>query len=240
MKLQHLIFISFIFLVISFWNRNELPETGDIHPDLAIEPIQQPIQSSEFSVNVDGNDYFIQPLYDYEIYGLVVSYRLHNGDTGAHLRWGDYLNVADYCVVWSKSAFSKKLSEFNFRNQEWTCYWQTSSSKALSSFDPAKLSNNHLITADSRIRDSIKKINIGDQIKIKGWLSSYRSTDRHIRGTSINRIDTGNGACETIYVNEIEIIRKHTSKWRILMYLSLAIFLASLLRYFYSPFKVND
>ena len=111
---------------------------------------------------------------------------------------------------------------------------------ALTIFDPAKLSNNHLISGDSHVRDSIKKINIGDQIKIKGWLSSYRSPERHIRGTSINRTDTGNGACETIYVNDIEIIRKHTSKWRILMYASLAIFLAALIRYFLVPFKSNN
>ncbi len=199
-----------------------------------------PIQRSELPFNVDGKDYFIQPLYDYGIYGMVVSYRLHNGETGPHLRWGDYLNVADYCVVWSESAFEKNLNEVEFWNQEWTFYWQTSNMNSLSSFDSVKLSNNHLITGDSYIRDSIKKINIGDQIKIKGWLSSYRSSERYIRGTSINRTDTGNGACETIYVNDIEIIRKHTSKWRVLMYLSLAIFLASLIRYFTSPFKANN
>ena len=129
MKSQYLILSSLLLLVVSFWNRNELPIHSEIHPDLASKPIQMPVQRSEFPVNVDGNDYFIQPLYDYEIYGMVVSYRLHNGDTGAHLRWGDYLNVADYCVVWSESAFEKNLSELEFWNQEWTCYWQTSNLK---------------------------------------------------------------------------------------------------------------
>mgnify|MGYP001176277308 FL=1 len=240
MKFKHILIISFAILVISFWNRNELPDKKDMDPQLAVEPIQEMIQLPEFSVNVDGNDYFIQPKYDYELYGMVVSYRVHNSDTGAHLRWGDHLNVADYCVVWSENAFEAHLNEMTFRNQEWTCYYQYPNREVGSSFNKEKLSNNHLITGDSSIRDRIKKIGIGDQIRIKGWLSSYSSTDRLSRGTSITRSDTGNGACETIYVNEIDIIRIHNSNWRILMYVSLLIFLATLVKYFYSPFKLNE
>jgi hypothetical protein len=238
--LKPILLISFVILAISFWNRNEFPDKTVISPKLAQAPIQELIQHSEFSVSVDDKDYFIQPKYNYELYGMVVSYRVHNGDTGAHLRWGDHLNVADYCVVWSENAFEARLDEMTFRNQEWTCYYQYPNREVGSSFDGTKLSNNHLISGDSEIRERIKQIGIGDQIRIKGWLSSYRSTERFIRGTSINRIDTGNGACETIYVNEIEILSVHTSFWKKLMYASLLIFLAALARYFYTPFKLNE
>ncbi len=240
MKLNPILLISFVILAISFWHRNELPNKKDINPKIAQEPIQELIQHAEFLVNVDDTDYFIQPKYDYELYGMVVSYRVHNSDTGAHLRWGDQLNVADYCVVWSENAFEARLNEMTFRNQEWTCYYQSPNREVGASFNGAKLSNNHLIAGDSGIRERIKKIGIGDQIRIKGWLSSYRSSERFIRGTSINRFDTGNGACETIYVNEIEILSDYTSAWRKLMYVSLFIFLAALARYFYSPFKLNE
>ncbi|MDP0563320.1 MAG: hypothetical protein QS721_13735 [Candidatus Endonucleobacter sp. (ex Gigantidas childressi)] len=239
MKLHHLILISLVLLAFGFWNRNELPKANSIHQDITISPIQKKIKHSEFGVNVDGKNYFIQPLYDYELYGMVVSYKLHNADTGMHLRSGDHLNVADYCVVWSDSAFEKNLNEIEFWNQEWTCYWQVKDSRLLSSYDRDKLSNNHLITGNSEIRDRIKKINIGDQIRIKGWLSNYRSDKGFIRGTSTVRNDTGNGACETIYVNDIQVIRKHITNWRILMYLSLAVFLASLILYFTRPYTYN-
>ena len=59
MKFKHILIISFAILVISFWNRNELPDKKDMDPQLAVEPIQEMIQLPEFSVNVDGNDYFI-------------------------------------------------------------------------------------------------------------------------------------------------------------------------------------
>lgn len=231
--------ISFVFLAISFWHRNELPKPSDIHQDLENAPIQKPIKHAEFAVKVGGKDYFIQPLYDYEIYGMVVSYRVHDADTGAHLRSGDHLNVADYCVVWSDSAFEENLNSISFWNQEWTCNVHVPDMREVSRFDFHKLSNNHLISGDSSIRDSIRDVKIGDQIKIKGWLSSYRSLHGFMRGTSTTREDTGSTACETVYVNDIQILKKHTSNWLILMYLSLAVFLASLVRYFTKPFKLN-
>jgi hypothetical protein len=43
----------------------------------------------------------------------------------------------------------------------------------------------------------------GDHIRLKGVLAKYANKDSGFnRGTSITREDTGNGACETIYLNE--------------------------------------
>lgn len=72
-----------------------------------------------------------------------------------------------------------------------------------------QLSNNHLLTADTSIRDKLKDIKIGDQIRIRGWLSSYRNSKGGSRGTSITREYSGNGACETIYVNQVDILNKY-------------------------------
>jgi hypothetical protein len=53
---------------------------------------------------------------------------------------------------------------------------------------------------------------VGDQIRIKGWLSSYgvAKNGKLIggkRGTSTVPNDTGNGACETIYLQTIHILK---------------------------------
>ena len=56
-----------------------------------------------------GVDYRVEPLFSYELYGLVVSYRQHDGESSMH-RWSnDHLNMADVCVVWSDTAFSPTL-----------------------------------------------------------------------------------------------------------------------------------
>ena len=59
----------------------------------------------------------------------------------------------------------------------------------------------------------------GDQIHLKGYLVTY-SHGGGTRGTSLTRDDTGNGACETIYVTDINILRKANRFWRYLFSLS--------------------
>ena len=48
-------------------------------------------------------------------------------------------------------------------------------------------------------------------------LSNYGSGDGGTRGTSTTRDDTGNGACETIYVKEFTIIKSMDNIWRQIM-----------------------
>ncbi len=233
--MKFILLLSFIVMVFSFFKRNELTKKEHISSEINQQPIQKPIEQAAFSVNIGDVDYVVQPQYYYELYGLVVSYKQHNSDTGAHARWGDHLNVADVCVVWSENAFEDRLGEMKFWNLEWTCYYQAPNREIHATFNGHQLSNNHLISENLLIRDVIQDIGIGDQIRVKGWLSSYGSRKGAMRGTSTTRTDTGNGACETIYVNEIEIINSHTNTWRKLMYFSFAIFLLCLIRYFTSP-----
>jgi len=204
--------------------------------ELKLEPTQKKVDKSVFSVNVNKVDYEIQPMFDYELYGLVVSYELHDGNYNLHKRWDDHLNVADYCVVWDKSAFTEYLPKIDFWNGQFTCNISTKDMQAWESFDPAQLSNNHLISDDEYIRKKLRKIKIGDQIRISGWLSNYKNLNNGgTRGTSITRDDEGNGACETIYVNDVSILRHYSSIWRKLMYLFLLVFMTSLIMYFKAP-----
>ncbi len=241
MVLKYLIPLSFLLLLISFWNRNDLADDMVVVNELKEEPTQKKIDKSSFSVNVNKVDYEIQPMFDYELYGLVVSYEHHDGNYNLHKRWNDHLNIADYCVVWNKSAFTKHLPKINFWNGQFTCNFSTKDMQAWESFDPTQLSNNHLISDEKYIRKKLRKIKIGDQIRISGWLSSYKNLNSGgTRGTSITREDEGNGSCETIYVKEVSILRNYNSIWRKLMYLSLLVFIVSLVIYVKAPHKARS
>ncbi len=187
---------------------------------------------------MNDRNYQVKPLFDYTLYGLVVSYKFHDGNFGLHKKWGDHLNVADVCVVWQDSAFNELLGELNFWNGEFTCNVETSSVEAWSFFKLNQLSNNHLITESHYLRGKINGLSVGDQIKISGWLASYGNDEHDIRGASTTREDTGNGACETIYVNYFEILNHYTSTWKKLMYGALIVLFASVAVYFRKPFSV--
>lgn len=224
-------------LLTAFWHRNDFQPNIQLEAGLEDPPLQTKISHPPFNVEVNAVNYQIQPLYDYALYGLVVSYAHHDGDTMLHKLWNDHLNTTDVCVVWSNSAFDLDLNDYSFWNGQFTCNIKTSDSAAWARFDMNQLSNNHLLSNDNVIRNKIKDISIGDQIYINGWLSEYASEGGSKRSTSITREDTGNGACETVFVTEFEILRASQNPWRKLMYLSLILFLGTIIYHFVSPYR---
>jgi hypothetical protein len=140
----------------------------------------------------------------------------------AHKAWNDNLNVTDLCVVWGTNALSGGYRDLSFSSGQWTCNFETSSDAAWRAFDITKISNNHLLTDNSQLAKKLKSIRIGDQIHLTGRLASYRhfSGNGFARGTSTVRTDTGNGACETIFVSEVNVLRSAPSLWRNLIWLA--------------------
>ena len=228
---------SFILLVASIYKRNDFTDNFDALTELNQEPIQTAVKRAPFTAEYNNEFYEIKPKFDYNIYGLVVSYRLHDaeGNTMLHDLTKDHLNVADFCVVWGQSANSTLLKDMDFNNGQFTCNYSSKSRTVWDAFNHDQLSNNHLLALDDDIRDQIDDIKIGDQIHIKGWLSHYVNPLGYERGTSITRTDTGNGACETIFVNEINIIKSMSSQWRYLIWLSLLSLCFALWTIYHTP-----
>ncbi len=147
--------------------------------------------------------------------------------------------MLDVCVVWGDNTTGAQLQKLDFWNGIFTCNVKTRDQAAWDSFDMYQLSNNHLISDDEYVRDQVRDIQIGDQIHIRGYLASYGSGNGSTRGTSTTRMDKGDGACETIYVERFEIVQSATSGWRISMYASLLALLAGLTMFFMRPFRAH-
>jgi hypothetical protein len=235
-----LITVSFVCLLISFWNRNQLPGNIDYVPAIANEPAQTKTNKRPFSVAYRDVQYHVAPEFEYDIVGMIVSYRHHDNNSRMHRLSNDHLNMLDVCVVWGENATGAELGKIDFWNGIFTCNFHTRDQAAWDSFDVNKISNNHLISDDDYIRDQVRDIKIGDQIRVRGYLTSYGSPNVNPRSTSTTRTDTGDGACETIYVERFEIVRAATSYWRISMYASLLALLLGLFLYFRRPFRVNE
>ena len=228
---------SFIWLVVSFWNRNDLPRNAELLPELAGEPKQTSTSDRSFEAVYNDVEYLVEPQYEYDLYGMIVSYRHHDGNSRMHLQASDHLNMLDVCVVWGGNASNPLIHKLDFWNGIFTCNVKTRNQEAWDSFDMAQLSNNHLISDDDFIRDQVKGIRVGDQIRVRGYLASYSNEGGGKRGTSTTRLDTGDGACETLYVRRFDIVQPAVSNWRISMGVSLAVFLLATFVHFRRPYR---
>jgi len=231
-----LIAAGFVWLLVSFWNRNDLPGDIDYVAEIANEPEQTATREESFHATVNNVEYLIEPEYAYDLTGMVVSYRQHEGNSRMHLQANDHLNMADVCVVWGANTGSD-LQAIDFWNGIFTCNVFTRDMQAWESFDMDQLSNNHLISDDDFIRDQVRDIQIGDQVRFRGYLASYSNQSGGKRGTSTTRTDTGDGACETVFVEYFDIVQPATSFWRISMWTSLALLLLGLIVHFRRPYR---
>ncbi len=76
-------------------------------------------------------------------------------------------------------------------------------------FQMNALANNHLVTNNDAIKAALMQAEPGDLIHLQGVLAEYVNHSLgYTRGTSTTREDTGQGACETIYVDSFDIIKK--------------------------------
>ena len=212
---------SAVGLALSWWNGDEFAPDMPLDPAIDEEPRQVEVARPMFVARANEHDYQIKPLYEYELTGLVVSFKRFRPGIGIHERWNDYINVADVCVVWGHNASDVDLNAFDFWNLEFTCNYSTRDQVAWEQFNDDQLSNNHLVSDDPSIIAEIGRLRVGDQIHFRGWLSEYGQPGGPMRGTSTTRTDSGNGACETIYLTEFRILDSMETGWRTLWWVSL-------------------
>jgi hypothetical protein len=225
-KALRLCFLSCLLLwALSLYFKDRLPPPADIFSQLYRDPVQtRENLPAAFTVSKKKVTYTVTPLFHYELYGLVVSQ--HRSDSLldiSHRRWNDYLNIKDLCVVWGKNIRSGIYREMKFWNRDFTCMCSFPDEEMASLFSPSHLSNNHILCADKNMSRRILRVRPGDQVYFKGYLVNYsQPANQFSRGTSTERDDTGNGACETVYVTEFKILKRANPVWRAAMPMALS------------------
>ena len=171
------------------------------------EPTQTEAEG-ETRFTLDGYDMRIKYLYEYNAIALVVHTKDYMG-----VSLGDKLSPKDIALAWGSVAAYNKVIDFHWSQSGRWVHWRTDSYSELAPIgDSADVdrqsSNNHLIPADSAVKKDIKKIRTGDIINLKGYLVNVRGLrddGAHFTwNSSTTRDDSGDGACEVIYVTSVE------------------------------------
>jgi len=215
--LQLLLLLSIGIAVWSYLKKDVIPEPGFYGQQMLAEPTQTATDRQPFDVEASGITYRINPLFDYRLEGVVVSF--HNSDSWWDIyhqkSWKDFINVKDLCVIWGGNISTGVYQDLEFKNSTWTCWVYWPDQETGRRFQMQQLSNNHLLVHNPEFSEALRDVQIGDQITLSGVLASYSHSNKQFqRGSSTTRTDTGNGACETIYLDHFSIVREANSGWR--------------------------
>lgn len=230
-------------LAAGFLFDGHLPARETLRAEVQTDPLQRAIAIPAFNAHAGKVDYSVAPVADYEITGLVVS----RHDSGAWWDWihaasNDHLNVVDLCMVWGANAASGAYEKMSFSSGQFVCYYQSGDSDALAPANVRALSNNHLLTESPAIARRLRNVVVGDQIRLTGQLVSYSHNAgfAFTRGTSTTRDDTGNGACETLFVRDVEVLRSAPPWPRWLRWIGAAMLALGLVRWFAAPHRPRN
>ena len=240
-----LIALGLAVAIAGWWMKGELPLPGKLQVAELEEPVQVRVRKPPFNTRVNGVDYRIQPRYSYELNAVVVS--LHHSDSWwdyAHKEWGDNVNIMDLCVAWGDSVRSGAYRDVSFSNNQWECTWTYSSERAHKQFNNAQASNNHIVTDDPALSEALRKIEVGDQVRLRGYLVDYTifRQDGSTVGSRISsetRTDVGPGACEVMYIDGFENVASPNRGWRIAQWAGLIGLFLGLVLYFVLPVRAD-
>lgn len=215
-KLLNLIIPAlFVVAIWSYREKSSYPRQSEIREELNQEPVQTETERRNYTISYRGNDYGIQPLAEYEIWGLVVAKNNINAFDDIY-HSADSVDIQDLCVVWGENLDLLKLRQVKFWSEPFSCHIDIEDRDIWAWFNQQQLSNSHLLSDDESVRKTIRRVEIGDQIRLSGTLIAYHpaGASEQLRKSSLRRDDEGNGACEVMMVEEAEILHAPNSTWR--------------------------
>ncbi len=227
--LNVIILLSLAFFALSYFKTDTLPGPKEIVKDLYEAPIQTPTEKAPFSQTYDDKEYTIEPLFEYDFHGLIVT------SLDLKRKWfniyydSDPYNIKDICVIWGTNLLQDYYQKVSYKSDMWTCRYRFCN-KDILYFNHNELSNNHLLPATEEVAEKLNKVRTGDQVHLTGYLVKYSIADRGgERTSSTTRFDKGKGACEVVYVEELKILKAANTGWRFINSFSLSLLILALI-----------
>lgn len=160
-------------------------------------PLQSELEDGAVSFQKHG--FRLRPLAAFELEARVLRTERY---------WGfgaDRLSPVDVAMGWGRMSDEAVLDELEIDQYGRFYFWRYEGSPPIPRREiETSSANMHLIPATDEIESSLKKLRTGHIVKLRGYLVEARGDDGFVWRSSLSRADTGNHACELIWVEEVE------------------------------------
>ena len=121
-----------------------------------------------------------------------------------HWDAGASLAPIDLALGWGRISDSAVLARIDISQSGRFAYWHVDAFPIPRREIETSSGNMHLIPADNGVRRAMERVRPGQLVHLEGFLVDASRPDGWRWNTSLTREDTGNGACELVYVEAIE------------------------------------
>lgn len=169
-------------------------QAGVIAPE---DPRQGPIRAQP---RLQLENYQVEPLAEFALNARVLA--------AEHYRFGREAEISpvDLALGWGAMSNSAVLAHIDIRQSSRFYFWHTENFPIPREEIESHSANMHMIPADVAIARRLQAIRPGQIVRLRGYLVAVSAADGWRWRSSLSRTDTGNGACELVWVASLDAI----------------------------------
>lgn len=165
----------------------------------ASSPVQTPIRGTapRFALQ----DFTIIAQAEFEIEARVLSTKRYIFGTESEL------SPFDLALGWGPMSDSSVLDQLKISQSGRYYFYRWQSPPPLPPHQMRDHSANmHMIPANPSVARALKRVRVGHNVRVSGFLVNVERSDGWHWRSSLSRTDSGSGACELVWVNTLDII----------------------------------
>lgn len=173
----------------SYSKRAVQHEAGELAP-------KAPSQQAPNAATIKLNGYTVIPVQAYAIEARVLSVKEYSSGRESDL------SPLDLALGWGKMSDEAVLSDIRISQNNRFYFWSVDTFPIPREAIETQSANVHMIPVDETVADTLSSVRKGQVVKLEGYLVNVEATDGWRWKSSLSRSDTGNGACELMYVTK--------------------------------------
>jgi hypothetical protein len=172
------------------------PPDGEIAP---LDPVQSNLAATR---TIASGRWQLQARAQYDITARILSREVYRFDTLADLI------PEDLALGWGPMSDNRVLDHFTISQAARFYSWHARDRMPIARQDVIDHSaNTHVIPANEVVRTQLKRLRVGEVVRLGGVLVDGVRNDGVYVHTSMTRSDSGAGSCEVVLVDSVERVR---------------------------------
>ena len=188
--------LSTAFVLVSLFASCVLPVEYPPGVLVAEDPVQKRVTGLQV---FEVGDFLVRPLAHFSIEARVLSRKRYRMGRDSDL------SPVDLALGWGAMSDQAVLDRLEIWQGGRFFYWRTGQLPIPEREVIEHSSNMHMIPAEETVRDALLSVREGDLVEVEGYLVVATAEGGWIWRSSLSRKDSGNGACELVYVTRIEV-----------------------------------
>ena len=166
--------------------------------DWHAEPVQADTRRTPFVVLTRRGEVDVRPRATFDVSAVVGSAEPYSVDGGA------FLSPVDLVMTWGQLPEAPYRGHVSYSQMTRFYFWHTRDGSLDLRYIATHSANMHMIPADRNIERALAHVGSGDAVRVRGLLVDVEMPHGFRWHTSLTREDTGPGACELVWVEELQ------------------------------------